>query len=51
MHAETFNGLLVPFFDRVLEKTRQGFEEMNRALKARVEKKAQRAPERGSESG
>jgi len=29
---------LVPFFDRMLEKTRQGFEEMNRALKARVEK-------------
>ena len=38
LHAETFSGLLVPFFGGMLEKTRQGFEEMNRALKARVEK-------------
>ena len=37
-HAETFHGLLVPLLRRSLETmTRQGFESMNRALKARAE--------------
>jgi hypothetical protein len=34
---ETFTGVLVPFFGRVLERTRSGFEAMNHALKERVE--------------
>lgn len=38
VHDEMFSGLLVPFFSRRLTReTRQGFEEMNRALKARAE--------------
>jgi hypothetical protein len=38
VHGETFSGLLVPVLRRSLETTtRQGFEAMNRALKARVE--------------
>ncbi len=38
VHCETFSGVLVPFFWRGLDTdTRRGFEEMNRALKARVE--------------
>jgi hypothetical protein len=38
-HAERFTGILVPFLRRSLEAgTRQGFEEMNKALKARVER-------------
>jgi hypothetical protein len=35
--AETFRGLLVPFFGRTLERTAGGFEEMNTALKERCE--------------
>ncbi|NLO30896.1 MAG: SRPBCC domain-containing protein [Methanosarcina mazei] len=35
---EKFNGLLVPFFTSILAVTRNGFEEMNRALKERSEK-------------
>jgi hypothetical protein len=39
VHDEIFSGLLVPFFsNRLSQETRRGFEEMNRALKARVEK-------------
>ena len=38
VHAEIFSGLLVPFFGRMLEKTRRGFKDMNLALKLRVEK-------------
>jgi hypothetical protein len=34
---ETFRGVLVPFCGGILAKTRDGFEAMNRALKARVE--------------
>jgi hypothetical protein len=38
VQRETFNGLLVPLLFRWVESsTRQGFEEMNRALKARAE--------------
>lgn len=35
---ELFRGMLVPFFKRALDRdTKRGFEEMNRALKARAE--------------
>ena len=34
---EQFRGILVPFLSSQLQKTRAGFEEMNRALKARAE--------------
>ncbi len=38
VQREIVKGLLVPLFMRLLEKkTRRGFEEMNRALKARAE--------------
>lgn len=38
IHGEIFSGLLVPVMKRSLDGgVRQGFEEMNRALKARVE--------------
>ena len=37
VHEERFSGILVPLFGRVLRKTERGFEEMNRALKARCE--------------
>ncbi|HEY9763704.1 MAG TPA: SRPBCC domain-containing protein [Trichocoleus sp.] len=38
IHREVFSGLLVPLLWRDLDtKTRQGFEEMNHALKKRVE--------------
>ena len=38
--SETFTGLLVPLVSRTLEATRRGFEEMNQALKRRVEQAA-----------
>jgi hypothetical protein len=39
-HSERFRGVLVPFFRGRLERdARRGFEEMNRALKARAEAK------------
>jgi hypothetical protein len=34
---ETFRGILVPIMPGLLDSTRSGFEEMNRALKARAE--------------
>lgn len=38
VQAETFSGLLVPLFRRSLDTdTRQGFEEMNHALRERAE--------------
>jgi len=38
MQSEHFRGILVPFLPAsFFERTRQGFEEMNRALKERVE--------------
>ncbi|TPV97077.1 MAG: SRPBCC domain-containing protein [Myxococcales bacterium FL481] len=38
VHREEFRGLLLPFLRGMLDRdTRQGFERMNRALKARVE--------------
>ncbi len=41
IQRELFNGLLVPIFSHSLEKnTKRGFEEMNRALKAKAEKPA-----------
>lgn len=36
-HKETFTGLLVPLVKGTLKRTEEGFGEMNRALKARVE--------------
>jgi hypothetical protein len=39
IHREVFSGLLVPLLWQTLDtQTRQGFEEMNRALKNRVER-------------
>jgi hypothetical protein len=35
--AERFSGILVGFFQSTLDKTELGFEQMNAALKARVE--------------
>ncbi len=38
VHAETFTGILVPlFWNSLKNETRNGFESMNTALKARVE--------------
>jgi hypothetical protein len=37
VQSEQFHGLLVPFFGSLLDKTSQGFEEMNHALKSRAE--------------
>jgi len=37
-HGEIFTGLLVPLMGSVLKKTKQGFENMNMALKERCEK-------------
>jgi hypothetical protein len=38
IHRENFSGLLVPLFWKSLNRnTRQGFEEMNKALKEKVE--------------
>ena len=40
LHEESFSGLLIPFFPKsFFEKTKQGFEAMNLALKKRVEGK------------
>jgi hypothetical protein len=40
VQRENFSGILVPLMKKMLEGgTRQGFEAMNRALKARAEKK------------
>ena len=36
-HEETFNGLLVPLFDRTLSATEQGFVGFNVALQRRAE--------------
>jgi hypothetical protein len=36
--AERFNGLLVRFIGKTLERTQRGFEEMNEALKRRAER-------------
>jgi hypothetical protein len=41
IQQEEFNGILVPFLKGMLDrKTKKGYEEMNRALKARSEKVA-----------
>lgn len=37
VQSETFSGLLVGFFKGTLAKTEAGFEQMNTALKTRVE--------------
>jgi hypothetical protein len=37
VQREAFRGILVPLVGGVLEKTRRGFEQMNAALKQRVE--------------
>jgi hypothetical protein len=49
VQQETFRGLLVPFAGKQLEQTRRGFEQMNRALKERVE--AQPSPKREQSPG
>ena len=38
-HGETFRGLLVPLFGRMLEGTDEGFTALNQALKERVERR------------
>lgn len=39
VHSERFSGVLVPFLKKMLDgPTRQGFEAMNQALKARAER-------------
>lgn len=39
LHSEKFSGLLVPIFSKKLDtETRQGFEQMNLALKERAER-------------
>lgn len=46
IHDETFTGLLVPLFSSWLDKhTRQGFERMNLALKARAEQEPTCSPQ------
>lgn len=41
IHREEFNGVLVPFFKKLLDDhTRRGFEAMNQALKDRCEKRS-----------
>lgn len=37
VQREAFSGLLVPLMARTIDQTLIGFEEMNRALKERVE--------------
>ena len=37
IQSEEFNGLLIPFSKSLLDETEQNFNEMNRALKERVE--------------
>jgi hypothetical protein len=37
-HGETFNGILVPLFDKMLANTERGFSALNEALKERVER-------------
>jgi hypothetical protein len=39
IQREVFSGLLVPLVGGTLAKTREGFEQMNRALKARAEQR------------
>ena len=43
IQEESFVGLLVPFSGKLLDATRRGFEEMNRALKKRVERAGEAA--------
>jgi hypothetical protein len=38
-HGETFGGILVPLFGRMLAGTEQGFVALNEALKERVERR------------
>jgi hypothetical protein len=40
IHGEKFGGILVPFMEKTLEKTKKGFELMNQALKEQCEKAA-----------
>ncbi len=37
VQGEKFHGLLVPLFRGIIDKAKRGFEEMNQALKERVE--------------
>ncbi len=43
VHRETFRGILVPFARRTLDRTADGFDLMNRALRARAEQVAVRS--------
>jgi hypothetical protein len=43
VQSETFKGVLVPLLGRALGSTGRGFEQMNQALKARVESAAYRS--------
>ena len=38
-HGETFSGILVPLFAKMLENTERGFIALNQALKQRVERR------------
>jgi len=38
-HGETFNGILVPLFGRMLDDTERGFAALNAALKERAERR------------
>jgi hypothetical protein len=40
IHGEKFGGILVPFMEKTLGKTKKGFELMNQALKEQCEKAA-----------
>jgi hypothetical protein len=39
-HGETFGGILVPLFGRMLDDTERGFAALNGALKERVESRS-----------
>jgi hypothetical protein len=39
VHGEKFSGVLVPFMAKILEKTSDGFQQMNLALKRKCETK------------
>ena len=38
-HGETFRGILVPLFEKMLDNTERGFTALNEALKERVERR------------
>lgn len=38
IQGERFSGILIPFFGKMILKTKKGFEAMNQELKKRVER-------------